>query len=295
MEPPAIFSWLISARNRRPDDRIVFGPPAFRGPTVICLGRDYPDGGIVGPHCHARAQLIYAIAGVMEIRAAGSLWLVPPQRALWVGAGVEHAMRARGAVSLRTFYVADHAVPAALPAAPTGLAMTPLLRELILRAIRDAGAGDRDGRRGRLFEVLLDEVAALPHCPLRLAMPDDPRLRRVCDAVLAHPGDRRNMAALARAAGASPRTLARLAERELAVPFSVWRQQARVLAALPMLVGGGSVAETAAALGYDTPSAFAAMFRRIIGTAPAAYRAQGADSVVAFGRALQMREAGRSG
>ncbi|WP_246694029.1 AraC family ligand binding domain-containing protein, partial [Methylobacterium sp. WL18] len=71
----------------------MFGPPAFRGPTVICLGRDYPDGGIVGPHCHARAQLIYAIAGVMEIRAAGSLWLVPPQRALWVGAGVEHAMR----------------------------------------------------------------------------------------------------------------------------------------------------------------------------------------------------------
>ncbi|WP_210248924.1 MULTISPECIES: AraC family transcriptional regulator [unclassified Methylobacterium] len=273
----------------------MFGPASQPSSKVICLGRDYPDGGIVGPHCHARAQLIYAMAGVMEIRAAGSLWIVPPQRALWVSAGVEHAMRARGAVSLRTFYVADHAVPADLPNVPTGLAVTPLLRELILRAIRDGRADDRGGRQGRLFDVLLDEVAALPRCPFCLAMPDDPRLRRVCDAILARPGDRRDMAAFARDAGASPRTLARLAERELMVPFSVWRQQARVLAALPMLVGGGSVAETAAALGYETPSAFAAMFRRIIGAAPAAYRTQGADPAAAFGRAVPTRKASRSG
>ncbi|MCJ2124245.1 AraC family transcriptional regulator [Methylobacterium sp. J-077] len=255
----------------------MFGPASFRGPKVVCVGRDYPDGGIVGPHCHARAQLIYATAGVMEIRAAGSLWLVPPQRALWVGAGVDHALHARGAVSLRTLYVADHAVSAALPDVPTSLAVTPLLRELILRAIQCAGETDEDGRQGRLFDVLIDEVAALPHCPLRLSMPSDPRLRRVCEAVLANPADRRDMAALARIAGASPRTLARLAERDLGLPFSVWRQQARILAALPVLVGGGSVTEAAFALGYDSPSAFASMFRRMVGAAPATHRAREAD------------------
>ncbi|MCJ2138874.1 AraC family transcriptional regulator [Methylobacterium sp. E-066] len=255
----------------------MLGSPCFRDPKVVCVACDYPDGGIVGPHCHARAQLIYATAGVMEIRAAGSLWLVPPQRALWVGAGIDHALRARGAVSLRTLYIADHAVPATLPAEPTSLAVTPLLRELILRAIQGAGVVDEDGRQGRLLDVLLDEVAALPHCPLRLAMPTDPRLQRACEAVLTDPGGRQDMAALARIAGASPRTLARLAERDLAVPFSVWRQQARVLAALPMLVGGGSVTEAALTLGYDSPSAFASMFRRMIGAAPAAYRARNAD------------------
>ena len=252
-------------------------PGSFPGPKVVCASRDYPDGGIVGPHCHARAQLIYATAGVMEIRAAGSLWLVPPQRALWVGAGIAHALRARGAVSLRTLYVADHAVPPNLPGVPTSLAVTPLLRALILRAIQCAGEVDEGGRQGRLFDVLIDEVAALPHCALRLAMPTDPRLRRVCDAILADPGARRDMAALAGIAGASRRTLARLAEQDLAAPLSVWRQQARILAALPLLVNGGSVTEAAHALGYDSPSAFAALFRRVIGAAPATYRARSAD------------------
>ncbi|MCJ2057900.1 helix-turn-helix transcriptional regulator [Methylobacterium sp. J-048] len=255
----------------------MFGPPSFRGPKVVCVGRDYPDGGIVGPHCHARAQLIYATAGVMEIRAAGSLWLVPPQRALWVGAGIDHAMRARGAVSLRTLYIADRAVPAALPDVPTSLAVTPLVRALILRAVERAEEADADGRQGRLLDVLLDEIAVLPRCPLGLSMPTDPRLRRACEAVLAGPGERRGMAALAQIAGASPRTLARLAERDLGVPFSVWRQQARILAALPILVGGGSVAEAAFSLGYDSPSAFASMFRRMIGAAPATYRPRNAD------------------
>lgn len=244
---------------------------------MICVAGDYPDGGTVGPHCHARAQLIFATAGVMEIRAAGSLWLVPPQRALWVGAGIDHALRARGAVSLRTLYIADRAVPATLPAVPTSLAVTPLLRALILRAIQGGGDADPDGRHNRLLDVLLDEVAALHSCPLRLAMPIDPRLRRACEAVLADPSARQDMAVLAQVAGVSPRTLARLAERDLGVPFSVWRQQARVLAALPILVGGGSVTEAALTLGYDSPSAFASMFRRMIGAAPAAYRAQNAD------------------
>lgn len=255
----------------------MFRPASVPGPKVICVGCDYPDGGTVGPHCHPRAQLIYATAGVMEIRAAGSLWFVPPQRALWVGAGIVHAMRARGAVSLRTLYIAAPAVPATLPNEPTSLAVTPLLRELILRAIQPADEADEDGRQDRLFAVLLDEVGLLPRCRLRLAMPADPRLRRVCETVLADPGRRRDMAALAEIGGASPRTLARLAERDLGVPFSIWRQQARVLAALPILVGGGSVAEAAFTLGYDNPSAFASMFRRMTGTAPAAYRTAGAE------------------
>lgn len=59
-------------------------PAPDRPPDIICASCDYPDGCVVGPHCHAQAQLIYATAGVMEIRAAGSLWLVPPQRALWI-------------------------------------------------------------------------------------------------------------------------------------------------------------------------------------------------------------------
>ncbi|MGX5775910.1 helix-turn-helix domain-containing protein [Methylorubrum zatmanii] len=51
----------------------------------------------------------------------------------------------------------------------------------------------------------------------------------------------------------------------------LWRQQARILAALPALAAGRPVTETAHALGYETTSAFAAMFRQVLGTAPRHY------------------------
>ncbi|MEL6059825.1 MULTISPECIES: AraC family transcriptional regulator [unclassified Methylobacterium] len=248
-------------------------PAPDRPPDIVCARRDYPDGFVVGPHCHAQAQLIYATAGVMEIRAAGGLWLVPPQRALWVDAGVAHALRARGTVSLRTLYLDRDAVPPGLPEEPASLVVSPLLRALILRAVESAGAPDPDGRHGRLLGVLIDEIAILRRCPLQLALPTEPRLRRACEAILADPGGRLDMAALAARAGTSERTLARLAERDLGLPFSLWRQQARILAAPPILAGGGSVTEAALSLGYASPSAFAGMFRRLVGAPPSAFQA----------------------
>jgi fermentation-respiration switch protein FrsA (DUF1100 family) len=67
-------------------------------------------------------------------------------------------------------------------------------------------------------------------------------------------------------------TLARSAEQEFGVPFSLWRRQARILAALPILAGGGSVTDAALTLGYASPSAFAGMFRRQVGAPPSAFR-----------------------
>lgn len=246
--------------------------PRWDEPSEVShLVRDYPDGAHVGSHCHGRAQLVHAVAGVMEIAAGRDLWIVPPQRALWIPPRTAHALRARGPVALRTLYVPAHLEPADRPSGIAALAVTPLLRALVLRAMALPADYDAQGPDGRLVAVLLDEVARSPAEPLRLPMPTDPRLARLCRHVLAHPGDRRDLRALARAAGASERTLRRLAGRELGMPFSLWRQQARILAALPSLAAGRPVTETAHALGYETASAFAAMFRLVLGTAPRRY------------------------
>lgn len=42
--------------------------------------------------------------------------------------------------------------------------------------------------------------------------------------------------------------------------------------AVPKLIAGEPVASIADTLGYETPSAFAAMFRRIMGVTPGNYR-----------------------
>lgn len=241
---------------------------------VTAVARDYPNGWIVGPHCHADGQFIHATDGVMEIRAARRLWLVPPGRAVWMPPRLVHELRARGPVSLRTLYIAPDGVGSPARPVPAGYAVTPLLRELILRAIRDHGRGDAIERRARLLAVLLDELTDLPDDGFSLTMPSDTRLARACQTILADPGSEHRIAGLAALSGASIRTLTRLAQEELGCMLSVWRQQARVMAAVPMLVAGESVMRTAQALGYETPSAFAAMFRRLLGTTPRNYVAR---------------------
>jgi len=238
------------------------------------LAREYPDGWVVGPHCHWDGQFVHAIAGVMEIRAAHRLWLVPPQRAVWIPPYLPHELRARGPVSLRTLYIAPDRAPRRLGQAPGGYAVTPLLRELIVRAVEQPDGDGKTERAGRLWSVLLDEMEDSPIADIALPIASDPRLIRVCEAVMAFPEHHASVADLARAAGMSARTLSRLAQEELGAPLSIWRQQARVVAAIPALVAGHSVIETAQNVGYETPSAFAAMFKRIVGMTPTAFSAQ---------------------
>ena len=53
--------------------------------------------------------------------------------------------------------------------------------------------------------------------------------------------------------------------------FGRWRTQVRLRAALPLLAEGVPVAATARRVGYATPSAFVAVFRKVTGESPGAY------------------------
>ncbi|CAG9220557.1 AraC family transcriptional regulator [Paraburkholderia tropica] len=240
------------------------------GPASV-LAKEYADGFEVGEHRHARAQLIYATRGVIEVSVAHTLWLVPPQRALWMPADTPHAMRARGAVSLRSPYIRAEHCPPGFPAMPHAVNVTPLLRELIVRAASIPVDDEPTGRDALVIAHLLAEIDWVPGHPLRMPAGGDRRLKRICDAILHAPADPRTLDAWAAEAGASTRTLARLFLAETGLSFVHWRQLVRVQHALPLLASGLPVADVSAALGYDTPGAFAAMFRRVTGSTPSAY------------------------
>ncbi|HYM31502.1 MAG TPA: AraC family transcriptional regulator, partial [Candidatus Cybelea sp.] len=131
------------------------------------------------------------------------------------------------------------------------------------------------GADGRIMSLILDEVRALPALPLHLPMPSDARLKRVCAAIVAEPGAKATLVAWAAEAGASGRTLLRLFQRQTGMTFAAWRQRARLLAALGRLAAGEPVTTVAIDLGYDSPSAFTAMFRRALGTTPSRYFGRG--------------------
>ncbi len=237
---------------------------------AVAVGYDFPSGEVLPRHTHSRDQLVYASAGVMTVTTVHGAWVVPPQRAVWVPAGVEHQIRMIGAVAMRTVYLR----PGALPDAPRQcrvVTVSPLLRELILRAVEIEQPYREGGPEERLIAVLLDEIRATPETPLHLPVPQDERLRRITDALQTDPADSRPLAAWASEAAASARTLARLFQRETGMSFARWRQQLRLVRALEALAQGRSVTETALDLGYESPSAFIAMFRRAFGKTPARY------------------------
>jgi AraC-like DNA-binding protein len=235
------------------------------------MAKEFADGHHIAPHSHARAQLIFAARGVMTISTPLGAWAVPPQRALWMPAGTVHEIRMAGEVSMRTLYVRPDAAGGGLPAGIRVIAVTPLLRELILRACALPPLYDEAGADGRLMSLILDEIARLPPVALDLPMPRDARLLALCQRLRADPGDARTLEDWARLSGASARTLARLFRKETGLGFADWRQQARLLAAMARLAEGQPITRIAFDLGYESPSAFAAMFRRALGAPPSRY------------------------
>jgi len=110
-------------------------------------------------------------------------------------------------------------------------------------------------------------------------MPRDARARRAAEAFARRPSDRRSRAEWARLAGASERTLERLFHAEVGTSFGRWQRQVR-LRALELLADGRSVTSVALEVGFETPSAFIAMFKSALGATPGRYfsdRARAAD------------------
>ncbi len=237
---------------------------------VVGMAADFDHGFVIPSHCHRRGQLVHASSGVMTVTTADGTWVVPPQRAVWVPGEVEHQIRMSGRVEMRTLYLSGKAVTG-LPSGCCVVAVSPLLRQLLLRVVAMPQPVPLGGAEERLVDVLLDEIQTTPIAPLHLPSPADPRIRRVADALLESPEDGRGLADWAKTAGASPRTLERLFHRETGMSFGAWRRQLRLLGALERLAAGEPVTTVALALGYDSTSAFIAMFRRNLGRTPGSY------------------------
>jgi AraC-like DNA-binding protein len=99
-------------------------------------------------------------------------------------------------------------------------------------------------------------------------MPRDPRALRVARALLEQPAIELDLDGWTGRAGASRRTLARLFRGETGLSFAEWRARLRAIDGLARLSAGASVAASAAAVGYGSPSAFSAMVRRLLGEPP---------------------------
>lgn len=231
---------------------------------------EFPAGEVRPLHHHGVAQLIYAVDGIMVVESDAGRWIVPPTRGIWMPAFAAHTIRMVNAVSMRSLYIRPDAAQG-LPQACATVAISELLRQLILSAMDITDDYAADSRNGRLMGLILDELRFLPVLPLHLPNPQHPCLTRICGAIGAAPDENTTLAQWARTLGMDVKTIQRLFMRETRMTFGQWRQQARLLMALERLASGARILDVALDLGYDSPSAFSAMFRKQLGVTPSAY------------------------
>jgi len=218
-------------------------------------------------HSHDQHQLAFAARGVLVVAVDGASWVLPRYQAIWIPSGVRHAVGVAGDTTMVNLYIEASRCPLTFTE-PAVVDAGGLVGELASHLSRLELTSDE---RSRAEAVLWDLVRPLPVTALSPPMPRDDRARRLADALLADVADPRSLADWGRSVGASARTLSRIFPEETGLAFARWRTRARLSAALPLLRSGLTVTAVAGRVGYATPSAFVAAFRREIGTTPARY------------------------
>jgi AraC-like DNA-binding protein len=235
---------------------------------VVALADEYPANFVDPRHHHPRAQLLYAASGVMAVVTDAASFVVPPQRAIWMPAGVDHEVRCRSAVSIRTLYVD---APDDLRRECRVIEVSELLRALILETMALPREYDPSGRAGRIVQLLLESIETPSTPMLCVPMPHEPRLLRVCQALIDDPTRADSLDEWAGRACMSRRTFTRLFREQTGMSLAEWRQHVRLLEAMARLACGQPVTTTAYDVGYESPSAFTAAFQRAFGVPPSRY------------------------
>jgi len=238
--------------------------------TIVAMALDYPSGYVIPFHRHPRAQLLYAVTGVMTVTTENGTWVVPPQRGVWIPPLTKHQIVTSGQLSMRTLYIQEGATSGLLTKCCV-IGVTPLLRELILHMVNLPVLYPLGGPEERVVAVILDQVRSLSVIPLNLPTPKDPRLEAIHRALTLDPANNTTLREWGHQVGASERTLARLFQNETGMSFRPWRQQFRLLEALKYLANGVPVTVVAMNLGYDSVSAFIHMFKASFGETPMKY------------------------
>lgn len=251
----------LSAETIASWDREV-GPTPLHGVEL-----ELESGGIVELHDHPRGQIMFAPSGVVTVSAHNRSWVISGPRALWMPEVVAHQVIASTGAELRNLQVSRTIAPQ-LPRLPAVIAVSPLFQALLLDAIsgpNDVAAGSREQK---VIDLLLMEFHLTEEAPLFIPEPTDARLQRVCAALRANPSDNRTLDEWAEIAGGCTRTLGRLFLKQTGLTFAQWRRQVRLLDAVVRLSRGEPVTSVAFDTGYESPSAFIEMFRRVMGRTP---------------------------
>ncbi|RYE94136.1 MAG: AraC family transcriptional regulator [Oxalobacteraceae bacterium] len=233
-------------------------------------------------HTHDTAQLTFAASGIVQVHTAEGRWLVPPQLAVWIPAGVPHHVEVLADAELWMVHWQPAAVrewgPDLLPDRPFALRVTPLLGSLLTAAF---ATGIEPRKTELLVRLMLHELTETTHAPTFLPLPTTAAARRVAELAVADPRTGLDLGELASRAATSVRTVSRLFPLETGLTFKAWRQRARIVHAMDLLARGETIARVSAGCGFASTAAFSSAFRQVTGMTPTGFSMRANDGPLA--------------
>ena len=225
-----------------------------------------------GWHVHDLHEILYAFEGSLEIRAGNRHFLIPPQLAAFIPAGVEHRTNLKGqpsgAVLLPPSWI-DPPVPGV-----SILRVLPLMREMILEAMRWPIAQPESEVSRHFFKALALLCAEWLKDPAPFYLPtsEDPKIRRAMTFTMERLADMA-FTDVCRAVHMSERSLRRHFLKDTGMRWQEYLLRARMLEAIRLLESSSlPQSEIGPMVGFAGSSGFSRAFARFTGESPREFR-----------------------
>lgn len=227
-------------------------------------------------HAHTRHQLLYAFSGTLRLETENGLYLLPPQRAVWVPAGVLHRTILHK-VSSGSVFLAPSLVPTEI-ATVRIISAAPIVREMVHYALRWPATRDPDDQLANAWFRTLGLLCAewiREEMPYRLPAARTKQVATAMEYTLQNL-ESATIDATARAAALSERQFRRRFAMETGITWRQFLHQARMLRAMELLVEpGANITGVAYTVGFNSLSAFASSFALFSGQIPSKFRRLG--------------------
>ena len=223
-------------------------------------------------HAHEVHQLLYALSGVLHLETADTRYLLPPQRAVWIPAGVMHRTWLEDVQSASVFLPNDSVENFGNQVAI--LSATPLMREMILYAIRWPATYPRPNDLAEsFFQTFIRLCSDWLREPLPLFLPqtDHPALIKAMAYTQTELADA-TVAGASSAAAMSERSFRRHFLSSVGMTWQQYLIQSRMIRAAALLAQPRArVSDVAEKIGFCSLSRFSAQFQLFFGNSPGQY------------------------
>jgi AraC-like DNA-binding protein/quercetin dioxygenase-like cupin family protein len=214
-------------------------------------------------HAHDTGQFILVESGTSHLYTGLGTWIIPARRIAWVPPGVLHASRSggngNGWVVIPPMRLLD--LPSRVCVLRASALMTSALQRVAqLRPLGHMGA--------LLWRVIAEEMRDAQPESHEVPLPASPRLLKAAQSVLTNPTAAISLDRVAAHAGMSRRSFARHFRSQTGMSFARWKRAVIAQHALELVASGHKVSSVATDVGYESVSAFIAMFRRQYGESP---------------------------